>query len=292
VRYVFMDFNPRKRKIFDVHSHIGRFGRWELKQNNVEIFRGREIPSFREQEAFMRRLGIDKAIVMPHYTPDQNIHFDVYNPLVLEAVSRLENVLGALWVSPLPENTNKTQAVLDSLPVRKIVALKMSPDSWPKGKYTPDPGTWDAGFRANMESIIDAAKKYNLPIQTHTGSNNSDMMQYVPFVDEYGKKTRIHFVHMGGVAGSQIAFVPRFISWLKKGYDFYCDTSFCKGFGPAWLISEMQDRYPAGLDRIMFASDNPWGIFESEFWRVEAVDCSDKIKEKIFYDNAAKIYGN
>lgn len=280
------------RKVFDAHGHIGKFGSWTMKKNVVEPFVGREIENYEDQENYMKKNNIAKAIIMPHYTPDQSIPYDKYNPIVFETISKLDNVYGAVWVSPLPENTEKTKEVLNSLPIEKIVALKMSPDSWPKGKYTPDPKTWDEEFKSNMELIIDAAKKHDLVIQTHTGSNNSEIMEYVPFVESYGKGVKIQFVHMGGSAGGHFAFVPRFIEWLKEGYEFYCDTSFCKGFGPSWLVQEMQEKYPKGLDNIMFACDNPWGIFESEYWRIEAIDCSDEIKQKIFYDNANNLYCN
>ncbi|MDD4353261.1 MAG: amidohydrolase family protein [Candidatus Nanoarchaeia archaeon] len=282
-------FNNKQRKIFDAHSHIGKFGQWTMKGNLVEPFFGREITNYSDQKEYMQKLGINKAIVVPHYTPDQNVPFEIYNKIVLETVKKLDNVYGALWVSPLKENLSKTLEVLKLLPVNKIVALKISPDSWPKGK-TPNPQTWDDDFKKGFELIIEAAKKHSLIIQTHTGNDNSDILNFVPFVEKYGEGLKIHFCHMGGSAGGQIAFTPRFIDWLKKGYEFYCDTSFCKGFGPAWLVKEMIEKYPKGLNNIMFASDSPWGLFESEFYRVEAIDCSDEIKNKIFYENATNIY--
>lgn len=285
-----ISYNPHQRKIFDAHSHIGRFGQWVMKGNTVEPFRGREITSVEDQRAYMKKLGVAKAIVMPHYTPDQAVPFAVFNPLVLETVAKLDNVYGAMWVSPLPENTERTQHVLQQFPLKKIVALKMSPDSWPKGKYTPDPATWDSVFRKNMESILDAARKHDLVIQTHTGSDNSDVLQYISFVATHGKDVTIQFVHMGGSAGGHFAFVPRFIRWLQEGYRFYCDTSFCRGFGPAWLIREMQEKWPQGLQHILFASDHPWGLFESEFLRIEALDISDTLKHKLFYQNASELY--
>ncbi|MBW3003442.1 amidohydrolase [Candidatus Woesearchaeota archaeon] len=277
------------QKIFDSHSHIGKFGKWNMKGNLVEPFVGREITNAKEQKVYMTDQGVTKAIVVPHYTPDQNIPFDVYNPIVVDVSAKLENVYGGLWVSPLKENTEKTTNVLKSLPLKKIVALKISPDSWPKG-ITPDPKTWDKQFKINMENIIKAAKDHDLVIQTHTGSNNSDILNYVPFIEKYGKGLKIQFVHMGGSAGGHFAFVPRFIEWLKQGHDFYCDTSFCKGFAPAWLVREMLKKYPKGINNILFASDNPWGLFKSEYWRIEGIDCDRKIKNKILYENADKLY--
>ena len=132
----------------------------------------------------MKKVGISKAIVMPHYVPDQSVPFTKYNPIVLDTISKLDNVFGGLFVSPLPENTSRTKEVLRSLPVKKIVAFKMSPDSWPKG-VTPNPETWSPEFKSNVEAIINAAKKYDLVIQTHTGSGNSDPREYAPFVEKY-----------------------------------------------------------------------------------------------------------
>ncbi|MDD5254242.1 MAG: amidohydrolase family protein [Candidatus Nanoarchaeia archaeon] len=285
-----MDYNLSNRKIFDTHTKIGKFGSWVMKNNRIEPFSGREITNTNDINNHMKKFRIEKAIVVPHYTPNQNLPFEVYNPLVLDASSKLENVYGALWVSPLLENSKKTIEVLDSLPIKKIVALKMSPDSWPEGKYTPNPETWDEEFRDNIELIMKAAKKHDLMIHMHTGTENSNIMEYVNFVSEFGKKIKIQFNHMGSSAGGHFAFTPRFIDWLKDKNKVYCDTSFCRGFGPAWLVKEMQENYPKGLDNIFFASDYPWTIFESEFWKVEGIPCTDKIKNKIFYENAIKAY--
>ncbi|MBU4351499.1 MAG: amidohydrolase [Nanoarchaeota archaeon] len=285
-----MNFNVNNRKIFDAHSHVGKFGPRTMKHNVIDPFKGREINSLEELEAYKKRLGIYFMLITPNYAPEQELAFG-YNDLVLEALS-LEGIYGALWVSPLPENKEMNDKVLNLLPHDKIVALKISPDSWPKGKYTPRPSTWDALFKENMIKILETAKKYNLVIHMHTGSNNSGIYQYMPFVEEYGRGVKIHFVHMGSSAGGHMMFVPLFIKWLQEGYDFYCDTSMCKGFGPNWLVQELLEHYPSGLDRVLFASDNPWGLFESEFWRIEAMNCTNEIKDKIFYSNALKLYIN
>jgi len=279
-----------KRKIFDAHSHIGRFGPQKIKGKIINPFLDREIDSAKEQKEYMEKLGITEAIVMPHYVPDQKTPFDVYNPLVLDTILKLDNVYGALWVSPLSQNSQKTRKVLESLPIKKIVALKISPTSWPE-KCSPDPATWNEKFRKNMEAIIETAQDNNLVIQTHTGSGNSYILEYIPFVKKYAKNLKIQFVHMGGSTSGHFVFIPLFIKWLKRGYDFYCDTSFCRSFAPAWLVREMQKEYPKSLNRILFGSDNPWGIFESEYWKVEAINCPEKIKEKIFYQNANRLYG-
>lgn len=282
-------FNINKRRIFDAHSHIGKFGRQMFRGEVVEPFKGREITNFKDLKKHIEKLGINKCLIVPHYTFEQTTAFE-NNERVLEAVSKLENVYGGLWVSPLPENTKRTEKVLDSLPIDKIKALKICPQSWPKGRNTINPESWNETIKENMEEIINTLKKHKLVLHAHTGTGNSDVTAYAKFVEKYGKGIKIQFVHMGISPGGHFAFIPRFIEWLKQGYDFYCDTAEARGFAAAWLVKELQEKYPKGLERVLFATDNPWGVFESEFWKIEAINCEDKIKEKIFYTNASSLY--
>lgn len=274
---------------FDTHMHMGKFGNWVMKERNVEPFAGREITCGEDQDRFMKKYNLKNAIVVPHYTPNQKTPFEVYNPLVLDAITRFKNIYGGMWVSPLEENTELTGNVLNNLKNPKLKVLKISPDSWPKG-ITLNPKSWTPKFRENMEKIVDAAVKNNLALQTHTGSGNSEFLEMVPFAETYGQKLRIHFCHMGGVAGGQMAFTPRFIEWMQQGYNFYCDTSFNKSFGPVWLVKEMLKKHPDGIKNVLFASDNPWGMYESEYWKVEAIDVDEEIRNKILLTNAEKIY--
>ena len=121
-----------------------------------------------------------------------------------------------------------------------------------------NPETWDETFKENMDAIIEAAKKHNLILHIHTGSNDSDFKtQVYPFIKYVGKDVKMQIVHMGSSVGGIFAFVPRFIELLQEGYNLYCDTSFARSFGPNWLVNELINKYPSGLDRILFGSDNP-----------------------------------
>lgn len=283
-------YKKKEREIFDAHSHIGKFGVQHIKDRDIEPFQGREIKNAEEQEKYMKEMGITKAVIVPHYVPDQKVPFEIYNPIVLDVISKLENVYGGLWVSPLAENTKLTKKVLEGLPIKKIKVLKTSADSWPEG-IGQNPETWDQRFKENMNLIIETAKKHDLVLHIHTGSVGSDFKtQIYPFIKYAGKDIKLQIVHMGSRVGGIFAFVPRFIELLKQGYDIYCDTSFTRSFAPSWLVKELVNNYPAGLNRVMFGSDNPWGLFQAEYWKVEAIDCGEEIKQKIFYDNASKLY--
>lgn len=275
---------------FDAHMHIGKFGKWKMKGNEVEPFKGREITNAEDLKQFMDKNNIKKALIVPHYTPDQKTPFEKYNPIVIDAISKLNNVYGGIWVSPLEENTERTNEALRLVKNPKIKVLKISPDSWNKG-ISLNPATWSEKFRENMETIIDFGIKNKLILQTHTGTGNSDFLEMIPFAEKYGEKLKIQFCHMGGSAGGHIAFVPRFINWLKQGYNFFCDTSFNKSFAPSWIVNEMLEKHPEGIKNIFFASDNPWGLFESEYWKVEAINVDEDVRNKILLKNADEVYG-
>ena len=269
--------------------HIGHWGEWQIKRRDVEIFPQRETKGPEEQEELMQKCGITKAVIVPHYVPDLEAPFKRYNPVVLDAVSALKNVKGGLWVSPLPDATELLQNILEQKPHKNIRALKMSANAWP-GKINMSPASWKSEFRQNMELILDYAKKHDLTIHMHTGTGNSAVQYFIPFIEKYGDRARMQMVHMGNSASGVMAFVPRFIDWIEKGYDLYCDTSDCWGFGPNWLVKEAIKHHDPALKRILFASDNPWGVFEAEVAKIESSPISEDIKKMIFFENAEELY--
>jgi len=269
--------------------HIGHWGEWTVKRREVAIFPNRETKGAKEQKELMKKSGITKAVIVPHYVPNLEAPFTIYNPVVLDAVSKLDNIKGGLWVSPLPDATQLLNKVLEKKPEKNIKALKMSANAWP-GKINMSPKSWKPQFRENFERILDYAKKHNLVIHMHTGTGNSAIQYFIPFLEEYGNRATMQMVHMGNSASGVMAFVPRFIDWIQKGYDLYCDTSDCWGFGPNWLVQEAVKRHDPTIKRILFASDNPWGVFEAEVAKIESTTIPEDIKEKIFFSNANNLY--
>jgi len=87
---------------------------------------------------------------------------------------------------------------------------------------------------------------------------------------------------MGESTGEILRFVPRFVNWLKHGFDVYTDQVITSTFGLVWLIKELQLCHIT-IDCILFDTDTPWSSFESEYWKVEGLETSDEIKNKILY---------
>ena len=274
-------------KIFDAHCHFGKFGVQHFKGHDVEIFKDRELATAEDMERYMSKNNIMKVVAVPHYTPDLETPFKEYNPLILDTLDKINGFYGGLWINPAKPELTKEVLKLFNHP--KLVAFKISPANWPQN-ITADPKTWPEKFKESMESVIDFAKQEKIVIQAHTGHGTSTIFEYEKFIEKHGNELKIQFLHMGGSCAGHIAFVPRFIKFIERGYDVYCDISSSKGMGLPFLLKELMEKCVEGLDRVFFATDEPWGVFESEFALVNSLDVSGRIKRKILFDNANRVY--
>jgi predicted TIM-barrel fold metal-dependent hydrolase len=210
------------------------------------------------------------------------------NPLVLESVQSNDRLTGAIWVSFLPRNRDLTMEALKHAGERGIVALKTT---FLLGG-NPDPGTWDDETRQIAEACFRAAEEQDLVFHFHTSpGGNADISNYIPMVEQYGKRVKIHLVHFGGGVSGHIRLVPRFLDWVEQGYKVYTDTTWAIGFGSRWLLHDIERR-GVGHDRVLFASDEPWSDFWGEFWKINGAHCSEELKDRIFYRNFEDLYGH
>jgi predicted TIM-barrel fold metal-dependent hydrolase len=141
----------------------------------------------------------------------------------------------------------------------------------------------------HFEEIISWAEKNKLVLQFHTGSGNADILEFEPFIEKYAGKLPVQLVHMGGITSGHFKFVPRFQKWVEAGLRVYCDTSFTRDFAPGWLLRELMEK-DTGLDRVLFASDYPWGLMEPALARIDCLDLPADVQEKVFFKNAEKLY--
>ena len=103
-----------------------------------------------------------------------------------------------------------------------------------------------------------------MPLHIHTSpGGGSDIDNALALVREYGKRCKIHIVHMGGGVSGHIKFVPQFFDLIEEGYQVYTDSSWAVGFGSTWLLKEIEERGVGG-DRFLFGSDVPWSDYASE----------------------------
>jgi len=274
-----------KRRVFDAHIHVGEWGyRWYAERWIRPL--NFEHKDYNDCRAYLEKYDIDYGLVVPTPLDEEELNF-AYNKLVLDCVENVSNLYGGYWVSPLPECSDLTKKAIDSLRHPKIKAFKMSPGEWKT--YSLDPETWDDEFTANLEYILDASNEKGLIIQLHTGSGNSDPCKLDSFMKKYGRRTRYHLVHMGEATGGILKFVPRFTEWIEAGCDVYTDQVMAPSFGEQWMVRELGD-IDGGIERLLFGTDSPWSDLESEYWKVETLDISDTVKEKILFENACRVY--
>jgi predicted TIM-barrel fold metal-dependent hydrolase len=155
----------------------------------------------------------------------------------------------------------------------------------------PNPETWDAGTREVAEACFAAAEQHDLVFHFHTSAGgSSDINNFIPMIEEFGKRVKIHIVHFGGGVSGHIKLVPQFLDWVEQGYKVYTDTTWAIGFGPRWLMTEIERR-GVGQDRVLFASDEPWSDFWGEYYKIAGADVGEELKERILHENFEALYG-
>ena len=145
------------------------------------------------------------------------------------------------------------------------------------------------GFKIDdyrMLKIYELCEKYNIPVLMHCGDSrydNSNPNRIVPIMDIYTDLIMIG-AHFGGYSVWEDA--------VKKlaGYEnFYVDSSSSLFKVSSKEAREYIDAY--GVDRVLFGTDYPMWNPGEELERFMKIELSDKDRQKILYDNAAKLLG-
>jgi predicted TIM-barrel fold metal-dependent hydrolase len=273
--------------VIDGHSHIGEMAAWKFYDLKEAV--KPTVYEFATPKDYIRHLdtyGCERGLVLPNYgIPRQEQPF-LLNPLVLDAVSASDRIHGGLWVSFLPQNAEMTREALTHAGEQGIVALKTT---FLLGG-NPNPEGWDDATREIAEACFDAAEAHDLVFHFHTSpGGNSDISNFIPMVEKYGKRVKLYLVHFGGGVSGHIRLVPRFLDWVEEGYKVYTDTTWTVGFGVRWLLTEIEKR-GVGHDRVIFASDEPWSDFWGEYWKINGAPVGDELKQRILHQNFEELY--
>ena len=276
-----------RKRVFDNHSHIGPVPGFAYYGLPEAVKPTTDYDKTDDYIKGMDGNGVDRALVMSNYGyPDSAKPFEL-NPLVAEsAVKSSDRLLGAIWVSALPKDKELTVESLKLIGEQGLIALKTT--CLLGGTFNPE--EWDEESADLWNMILDAGAEANMPLHIHTSpGGGSDIDNALALIRQYGKRNKIHVVHMGGGVSGHIKFVPRFFDLIEEGYQVYTDSSWAVGFGSTWLLKEIEERGVGG-DRFLFGSDIPWSDFTSEYWKIEGAPISEQLKEDIFWNNAEKLY--
>jgi predicted TIM-barrel fold metal-dependent hydrolase len=277
------------QRIIDAHCHIGEIPPWKFYDLEHPV--KPTVYDYRSTSEFVKNhmdeFKIERALTMSNYgVPLHELSFDL-NDVVMDAATTNDRILAAIWVSFLPRNAELTRKALKLAAESRVVALKTT---FLLGG-NPDPGSWDDETRALADECFDACEKHDLIFHFHTSpGGNSDITNFIPLVEAYGKRCKIYLVHFGGGVSGHIRLVPKFLQWVQDGYKVYTDTSWAIGFGARWLLTEIE-KTGVGGDRVFFGSDEPWSDFASEYWKINGIrGISQELKERVFWRNYDELY--
>lgn len=233
--------------------------------------------------ADLDREGVERALVLPNYgVPDPGPSFAL-NELVVEAAQRDDRVLAGLWTSPRPQDAAATEKALALAVEPGVAALKLS--------FLLGGRAGDEACRPQLDAIFAAARAHGLVVHVHTSPGAaSDVDEIGLLVERYADDVPLHLVHLGGGMSGHIKLIGhRFFDWIAAGKRVYTDTSWAIGFAPRWLAAEIERR-GVGADRVLFASDQPWGDFAGEHARLVAAFGDGELAELAFSRNFESLH--
>ncbi|WIX83981.1 amidohydrolase family protein [Amycolatopsis carbonis] len=230
------------------------------------------------------REGTERTLVIPNYgVPDPEIAFS-FNELCVEASEKDDRIAAALWVSPRSEDAARTDQALKLAGEPGVRALKLS---FLLGGRASDPAC-----KPQLDKIFATAREHDLVVHVHTSPGAaSDVDEVGKLVDEYADDAKLHLVHFGGGMSGHIKLAGgRFFDWIAAGKQVYTDLSWAIGFTPRWLAEEISRR-GIGHDRVLFASDQPWGDYEGELAKLTAVVGDGELGDHVFRSTFEVLYG-
>jgi predicted TIM-barrel fold metal-dependent hydrolase len=272
------------RLVHDAHRHLGVLPAHPFYGGPAVNPDSTARATIAELIADLDREGTERALVIPNYgVPDPTASFAL-NELVVEAAQRDERILAGLWTSPRPQDTTATEKALALAGEDGVAALKLS--------FLLGGGVDDPACLPQLDAIFAAARDHGLVVHVHTSPGAaSDLDQVGRLVDRYADDVAVHLVHMGGGMSGHIKLIgQRFFEWIAAGKRVYTDTSWAIGFAPRWLAAEIE-RHGAGHDRVLFASDQPWGDFEGEHARLLAATAGTELTDLVFRRNFEALHG-
>jgi predicted TIM-barrel fold metal-dependent hydrolase len=270
--------------VFDAHRHLGVLPAYPFYSGPPVAPALGSRATIGELLADMDREGTERALVIPNYgVPDPAIAFS-FNELCVEAAGKDDRITAALWVSPRPADAERTSAALALAGERGVKALKMS---FLLGGKASDPDC-----RPGLDTIFAAAREHDLVVHVHTSPGAaSDISEIAELVRAYGDTVAIHLVHFGGGMSGHIKLVGSlFFDWIETGKRVYTDLSWSIGFAPRWLAAEITRR-GIGHDRVLFASDEPWGDHAGERAKLAAATGDGELSGPVFRETFDNLYG-
>lgn len=222
----------------------------------------------------MKKAGVDKSVILPVVTNPKQ--FDSINCFSAE-VNNESDIIAFGGIHPDNENPEEK---LDYIKTLGLKGIKLHPDY--QGTYVNDEKYIRIiryAEEIGLITLIHAGYDVLSPDNIHcTPDRAIDMLRKV----EAKENNKIILAHLGGHRGAEESFEK------LCGKNVWLDTSYVLNKIPSELLIRMFEKH--GFDRILFASDSPWGDQKSLVQTLEKLDISEENKEKIFCRNAEHLF--
>ncbi|MBQ9915439.1 MAG: amidohydrolase family protein [Clostridia bacterium] len=217
----------------------------------------------------MQEAGVDKAVL-------QNI---ATNPRQMEKVNDFaiscndrEELIAFGSIHPAADYERE----LDRLEDAGIRGIKLHPDY--QGFFIDGPGmqkVYEAILKRDFVLLFHAGVDIGLPEPVHASA------EAISHTLGLFSGEKVVFAHMGGYL--------MYEQTMDKliGKDVYIDTSFSFGRADGKMLHTMITAHRP--DKILFATDFPWGDFAKEIAYINALDIPETLRENIFHNNAEKL---
>lgn len=222
----------------------------------------------------MKKAGVDKSVILPVVTNPKQ--FDSINRFSAE-VDKENDIIAFGGIHPDNESPEEKLDYIKSLGLKGI---KLHPDY--QGTYINDEKYVRIiryAEEIGLITLIHAGYDVLSPDDIHcTPDRAIDMLKKV----EAKENNKIILAHLGGHRGAEESFEK------LCGENVWLDTSYVLNKIEPQLLIRMFEKH--GFDKILFASDSPWGGQKSFVETLEKLDISEKNKDKIFYKNAEHLF--
>jgi len=254
----------------DVHGHFGRncpAGRHILRPfGSAEPL---------EVVQTMRRCNITKLIVSPMESLFPFGDADVLQGNLSAAKAVVENRELLQWVVVNPHEERSYEQAGDLLKTRTAVGIKIHPVAH----------IYD--IKEKGEALFNFAAEHNLIVLTHSGDDQSLPQDFVPFANAF-PNVKLILAHLGCSSSDDRMLHVKAVEASRHG-NIYVDTSSAMNILPNVLETAVKR---IGADKILFGSDTPLYFTPMQRARIEFSEISDVDKQRIFRDNAIKLFGD
>lgn len=265
------------RKIFDVHTHVwpdriaaSAVAHLQAQSQNLPVFSDGTAGGLRERALAAGYTGWMNCPVVTRPGQARGVNEKAAQANVWPSVS-----MGGVH----PEDEDVI-GELERLRDLGLLGLKLHPEYQ---SFSP--------LEKRMEVIWNWCENRHLPVLFHAGNDVGFQPPYHSCPADFAELKRRHpemtiiCAHMGG-----------WLVWDEferdlMGHNVFIDTSFSAPY-----LRDQPGRYEQlirghGVERVLYGTDSPWQALTTGVADIEATTLDETAKKRIFWDNAAALFG-